>query len=96
MVKLKRNKSSTKEKMTKKQQSKLKGLNLKKNNNEDHSVFTGAWEKNKERKKRNDNRWYNAHIQSTRATCNEREDEEELTKIMEEIFWLLKTTAHTA
>jgi hypothetical protein len=30
MVKLKRNKASTKEKVTKKQQSKLKGLNLKK------------------------------------------------------------------
>jgi hypothetical protein len=28
--------------MTKKQQSKLKGMNLKKNNNEDHNVFTNG------------------------------------------------------
>jgi hypothetical protein len=32
--------------MTKKQQSKLKGMNLKKNNNEDHNVFTKVGERN--------------------------------------------------
>ena len=50
---MKRNKSSTKEKTTKKQQSKLKGLNFKKNNNnEDYIVFTGVGKKNEGRNKK--------------------------------------------
>ena len=80
--------------MTKKQQSKLKSLIFLKKY-KDHDVFTGVGERNKVRKK-NSHQQYTNYIWSTCFACNKKGDREESTKMMEEIFWSLKTVACVA
>ena len=62
-------------------------MNLKKNNNEDHNVFTKVGERNEGwKRRRNGHRWYTAHIWSAHAAYNGKGDREKSTKTTKEIF----------